>query len=133
MTGAVALTTLAAACTWDDPHEGQYWQRVSTSESVYQQGPKADQILDRDIGRCVVALQELEQLGTVKDPIKTDRQGRVLDPDEQSPPKAFVKFQTDRNYRDFDGCMKSKGWERVMHMPHPIKAPHDVIYSDDEQ
>ena len=48
---------------------GQYWQRVHTSSALYLRGPKAQQMLNRNIARCVVELRELERLGAVKNAI----------------------------------------------------------------
>lgn len=115
---SAALLLLGACASNTDENDTQYWQRVSTSESVYQQGPKAQQMLDRDIGRCVVALRELEDLGLVKEPIHVDRQGRVLNPDEEkvekwNMTKKETGIPTPDTFRDFPGCMKAKGWERV--------------------
>lgn len=114
----LGLTLTLAAC--DTYRYGpQYWQRFSASEAVYQQGPKADQMLDRDIGRCVIELKELESLGLVKEPLMMDRDGRVLDPDEikkeeKKLPKPHANISvTEYNFRDFPSCMKAKGWERV--------------------
>lgn len=113
---------LTAACT-PGKHigniDGQYWQRINTSESIWLQGPKAQQSLNRDIARCVSELRELERLGAIKNGIPTDRNGRVLDPDQ----KELEKWDTPSHdeslliehgdYQDFEGCMLDKGWERV--------------------
>src|SRR5688572_10752918 len=73
---------LISACQAIQYDEGQHWQRANPSEQIYQQGPKADQMLDRDIGRCVFELEELRDLGVVHDPIITDPKGRVVETDE---------------------------------------------------
>lgn len=125
----IALGFLAlAGCATSGPQidGGQYWQRVSTSEAVYMQGPKAQQMLNRDIGRCVTELRELERLGTIKNAIPTDLSGRVLDPDENKMGKwdtpdhdgALLAEHTD--YHDFEGCMLSKGWERIKSVPYKV-------------
>jgi hypothetical protein len=105
---------------------GQYWQRVSVSESIYQQGPKAQQMLNRDIARCVTELRELERLGQVKNAIPTDMTGRVLDPDDKeledwdTPERDQHLFAEQGDYHDFESCMLAKGWERVLHVPYDV-------------
>ncbi len=111
----VSTAALAACSAAPNIQKSQHWQRASTSEAVYQQGPKAEQILKRDIGRCVVELQEMEDLGAVEDPIKTDASGRVLGPDQVKEKDWNGKQELNkRKYdEDFLSCMETKGWERV--------------------
>jgi hypothetical protein len=105
---------------------GQYWQRASVSEAVYQQGPKSQQMLDRDIARCVTELRELERLGAVKNAIPVDMTGRVLDPDDKeledwdTPEREEHLFAEHSNYHDFESCMLDGGWERVLHVPYDV-------------
>ena len=128
---ALSVATLSAtgACTpgkSPDDVGGQFWQRVSVSEAIYQQGPKAQQMLNRDISRCVVELRELERLGTLKDAIPTDLYGKTLDPDElalsdyDSPEREKHLFAEHSDYADFESCMFDKGWERVEHAPFNV-------------
>lgn len=108
--------------------EGQFWQRSSMSEAVYAQGPKAQQMLNRDISRCVFELRELERLGVTKDAIPTDYHGRVLDPDEMalldndSPERDGELLAEHGDYFDFESCMQEKGWERTEHVPFEVAA-----------
>lgn len=62
-------------------HNADYWQRTSTSEAIFQRGPKAQQMLNRDIARCVTELRELDRLGFLRTnlPGDTTRNG-VPDP-----------------------------------------------------
>lgn len=125
---SVALLALGACGTASDVKdvEGQFWQRVSVSEAIYQQGPKAQQMLNRDISRCVVELRELERLGMVKDAIPTDYDGRTLDPDEvelydwDSPERDKHLYAEHSDYLDFESCMADKGWERVEYVPFDV-------------
>lgn len=104
----------------------QFWQRVSVSDSIYMQGPKAQQMLNRDISRCVTELRELEKLGVLKNAIPTDIHGKTLDPDEKimadwdSPERNKHLFSEHSDYTDFEGCMLEKGWERVEHAPFDV-------------
>lgn len=132
LTCLVFSASSLAACAKDPfastTENGHYWQRVSTSDQIYMQGTKAQQILDRDIGRCVVELREYEKLGIVRDAISMDPKGRVLGPDQ----KAMARQDSpDRNgdllnehlpYTDFEQCMRYKGWERIQYVPFDVAA-----------
>jgi len=141
----IALTLAVTACTgrpvyrnFEGPH---YWQRVSTSESIYQQGPKAQQMLQRDVAHCVIELRELERMGLVKDAIPTDIEGRILDPDElelrdwDKPARDQHLYMEHGNYHDFESCMLFKGWERVAHVPYDMKERNmkDYIEAVEDQ
>jgi len=126
--GLVSMVTITACTPGKDVDDigGQFWQRVHVSESIYMQGPKAQQMLNRDISRCVVDLRELERLGTLKDAIPTDFQGRTLNPDEQelydwdTPERNKHLYAEHSDYTDFESCMEEKGWERVEHVPFDV-------------
>lgn len=106
----------------------QFWQRKSMSEAIYAQGPKAQQLLDRDIADCVTELRELERLHHTKNAIPTDFAGRVLDPDENAladwdaPERDGALLAEHSNYMDFESCMGEKGWERIAHVPFEVAA-----------
>ncbi len=114
---------------------GQYWQRVSTSSSIFLRGPKAQQVLHRDIARCVVELRELERLGVVKNAIPTYAEGLVLSEDEMrlagwdTPNRDEQLFAEHSDYHDFEGCMLSKGWERIKYVPYDVayKSREDYL------
>ena len=120
-----ALVALSA-CSTVKIDDGQYWQRASVSEAIWAEGPKAQQMLNRDISRCVVELQELEGLGAIKDAIPTDRNGKLLEPDERdlsdhdTPERDGALLAEHSDYHDFDGCMLAKGWERVKYVPYEV-------------
>ena len=133
---AFALLTASACTPGKDIKDvgGQFWQRVSTSEAIYQQGPKAQQILNRDISRCVVELRELEELGALKNAIPTDASGLTLSPDEQvmndwdTPDRLKNMYAEHSDYADFESCMRYKGWERVEHVPYDVSNKGRVNY-----
>lgn len=130
--GFSALIALGACTTGPKIDGGQYWQRKSMSEAIYAQGPKAQQMLNRDISHCVVELRELEGLGSIKDAIPTDSHGRVLDPDEtksadekaledwDTPERDGHLFAEHTDYHDFEGCMLAKSWERIKYVPYDV-------------
>ena len=145
----LGLATLAAvsACSPGSNVQkvsGQFWQRVNVSESVYTQGPKAQQMLSRDISRCVVELRELERLGIIKNAIPPELERVDTTRDEQelydwdAPERDAYLFAEHSDYTDFEGCMDQKGWERVEHVPYDVgmKGRENYLrahvdYSDD--
>jgi len=126
---AIAAILAVSACSnAPNYNEAQYWQRTNVSETVYMNGPKAQQILNRDIARCVTELRELERLGMLKDAIPTDYHGRVMDPDKleildhDSPERDDHLFAEHTDYQNFSGCMESKGWHRIKAVPFDVSA-----------
>lgn len=141
MTSSAAVLTLAACAVAhpvQDVVDGQYWQRINTSESIYMQGPKAMQLLNRSIARCVVELREFERLGMVRNAIPADIEGRVLDPDQQNlddwdaPERDGVLFAEHFDYQDFEGCMYAKGWERVEYLPYDVSIRSRAQYLEEQ-
>lgn len=134
-----AALLMGTACTSnlkkDIDDKGQYWQRASVSEATWLQGPKAQQTLNRDIARCVTELRELERLGSIKNAIPVDRNGRVLDPDNEklekwdTPEHDKYLLAEHTDYHDFEGCMHDKGWERVkyVHYDRAEQAREDYL------
>ncbi|MCK5374024.1 MAG: hypothetical protein KAJ40_01940 [Alphaproteobacteria bacterium] len=118
-------------------HKGQYWQRVNSSSALYLRGPKAQQMLNRDIARCVVELRELERLGAVRDAIPEYVDDVVLNEVEarlagwDTPERDKELFAEHSDYIDFEGCMISKGWERVKYVPFDVleQANENYLYT----
>ncbi len=130
-----AITLSACAQKPDVPLEqGQYWQRISTTEAIYLQGPKAQESLNRDIAQCVVELRELERLGQIKNSVSMDENGRIVDPDRallennDMPERSGDLLLEQTNYRDFEGCMLAKGWERVAYVPYNVVKDSQESY-----
>lgn len=123
------------ACGSHQIKPGQYWQRIQAADAVYTQGPKAQQMLNRDIAACVVELRELERLGSLRDTIPTDTDGRVLDPDElavmdrDAPSHHEYLLAEHGNFHDFETCMREKGWERVKHVPFDVAEQALINYA----
>ncbi|MCK6417522.1 MAG: hypothetical protein L6Q57_01105 [Alphaproteobacteria bacterium] len=124
--------------------DGQYWQRVDSASLIYTQGPKAQQSLNRDIAACVVELRELERLGSLKNGIPAEGDGTVLSADERAlldwdtPERDQYMFSEHGNYDNFEACMLSRGWERVLHVPFDVARRaqenyyrSNVNYADD--
>jgi hypothetical protein len=124
---ALALTACETSMTREIQENGRYWQRIDTTDAIYQQGPKAQQILFQDIARCTAELNEMEHLMPIRNTVPAeafDQNGNKIDPN--SPDGRLANWDTpERNgylraehmdYRDFEGCMTAKGWERVEYM-----------------
>lgn len=125
---SVAVLALSACNPVPIQKAEQFWQRKNVSEAAYAQGPKAQQMLNRDIARCVFELQELERLGVVKDAIPTNAYGMTMDPDElrladnDTPERDQNLLMEHNDYLDFEGCMDAKGWERIKYVPFDVAA-----------
>lgn len=144
--GAVAFPLMLSACDAPrDYRDGEYWQRKAPSESVYQHGPKAQQMLQRDIARCTSELRELERLDVIRSGFPADRVARqhdknsvssYPDPDGQRanleefdyPDRDGYLLAENGDYWDFEGCMMSKGWEREMYVPYATVQKSQADY-----
>lgn len=142
---AVLTAGLLAGCAntpseADLRHRGQYWQRANTSSAIYLRGPKAQQTLNQDIARCVSDLRELERLGAIREAFPADPNPDGTVPDPATPPGRMAQWDTPSrkgplysehlDYHDFEGCMASKGWERVENLPYDIAKKARGEYLD---
>jgi hypothetical protein len=147
LAGAAVMTLAACSSTPTKSqlmNKADYWQRTSTSEAIFQRGPKAQQMLNRDIARCVTELRELDRLGFLRTNIPGEKVGGVV-PDPTTPQGSLAQWETPErdgylyaehsDYHDFETCMMSKGWERIDHMPYDIgkKARADYIEAINQQ
>ena len=121
------LVVSACEATPKDPNSFQYWQRSSASSAIYMQGPKAQQMLHRDIARCVSEVKGLERLNNTKDVLIVEKRiGRLLDPDRKkmlgydTPEYNGYLLSEHKDYQDFDACMAFKGWERTRYINYEI-------------
>lgn len=119
-----------------DLDEAQYWQRANVSDAAFQTGPKVQQMLDRDIARCVTEMRELQNVWALKNPINTAKDGTVApardagtrqsEPDPKTHDGALLTEY--RDYQDFEGCMIAKGWERVRSVNYPDAERGETNY-----
>ena len=139
-----STVALMAACTSDFSdehkilHDSHYWQYRDISDAAYQRGPKAQQMLSRDISRCVTEIRELERLGAIRyvTPADTMSTGEVPDPDTpagslaewESPTRDGYLRAEHLDYHDFETCMMHKGWERVAHVPYDVAEESREVY-----
>ncbi len=131
---AASLTMAACSSTKNVTDEelrnrGHYWQRASASSALYMRGPKAQQMLHRDLSRCVVEIRELERLGSIRHhtPGETEN-GTYADPATpkgelagyETPEKEGYLYAEFLDYHDLESCMMANGWERVEHVPYNV-------------
>jgi hypothetical protein len=127
----VKFTVLCAvlalsACASREYH---YWQKSDPQTAIYLTGPKAQQMLQQDIAQCVHEIIELSKLENVRanertlfgggkvggSQMATDRAMNSLP--QWDAPEYIRDLRVDHSdYHDFDGCMRSKGWERVKYV-----------------
>lgn len=140
---AVAGSLAISACATDkvtdkDLRErGHYWQRSSASSALYLRGPKAQQMLHRDLSRCVVEIRELKRLGSIRKHIPAEtEQGKAPDPNTptgelatyETPEREGYLYAEHLEYHDLESCMDYKGWERVEHVPYNVGEESRQIY-----
>ncbi len=145
--GALLIAQLAlTACSSDSVavnreellYGAHFWQRSEASSAIYQRGPKAQQMLNRDIARCVTELRELERLGAIRFVTPGDVSHYDYDAEAMAPP--LSQWDTpDRDgylraehlpYHNFESCMMAKGWERVEHVPYDVADEGRADYLD---
>lgn len=119
--------------------DAKYWQRKNASSALYLQGPKAQQILHKNIATCVSEIKELEKLGEIRRAIPANyNTGNTLEPrtasqqelDQwDSPERDGFLHSEHLDYHDFETCMDSKGWERLEYLPYTAadKARKDYL------
>lgn len=135
ITGTLLIGGLAACAS--EPvdrvalrHNSHFWQRTDATSAIYMRGPKAQQMLNRDISRCVSELRELHRLGAIRrvTPAEIDEYGIVPDPNTAEGALAtwgtperdgFLRAEY-MEYHDFETCMMDRGWERLEHAPYDI-------------
>lgn len=138
---ALSLAACGSGMTHEIEENGRYWQRIDTSDAIYQRGPKAQQMLFQDIARCTSELNELERLGAVRNAIPADsfdKDLKKVDPD--SPEGRLARWDTPErdgylrtehlDYHDFEGCMTFKGWERVKYVNYETAKRARDTYLD---
>ena len=116
---------------------GHYWQRASAGSALYLRGPKAQQMLHRDLSRCVVEIRELERLGSVRHHTPAETEGGKA-PDPETPAGELATYETPEReghlyaehleYHDLESCMITNGWERVEHVPYNVGAESRETY-----
>jgi hypothetical protein len=119
--------------------QSHYWQRSSTTSSLYMRGDKAQQILNRDIAQCLAELKELERIGAIRKAVPAAKLATAT-PDATTPAGEVLNWdsmQHDGNlraeyldYHDFEGCMQFKGWQRTKYVPYDASEVSKRVYVD---
>ncbi|MCB1539243.1 MAG: hypothetical protein H6865_06620 [Rhodospirillales bacterium] len=100
-----------------------YWQRADSVSAQYLTGPKAQQQLNMDLAACVAEVRELVRLGSIRkaEPPSTIAMSNGMRAGWVSPTRDGPLHTEYTDFQDFDGCMKSKGWDRVDYVK-PVTA-----------
>ena len=122
----LSLSVLALSACESKPklEDAQYWQRADSTSALYMQGPKAQQNLHKDISGCVAEVNELARLGTLRNAVPKE----LETPDESelaewdTPQKDSYLGADHSDFVDFETCMRTKGWERVEHLPYDVST-----------
>lgn len=135
--GTVCL--LSAACTMPPkPQAEAYWQRVESHSALYLTGPKAQQTLEMDIAGCVREIDELVEVGALRETLPPARNYAYHDALNKSghldywdePTRLGPQHVDHADYHDFETCMRSKGWERVQYVRYATARKADKTYQD---
>lgn len=120
---AVCVVTLLAGCASNQTRDtdkqirerADYWQRADGVSALYLTGPKAQHQLHKDIAACVAEVKELVRLGSIRraEPPKDLALEPGLQRGWMSPTRDGPLYTEYTDFQDFEGCMVSKGWERV--------------------
>jgi hypothetical protein len=118
---AVSALLAVSACAWTEPVGQAYWQRVEDNSALWMTGPKAQQALDQNIAGCVREVDELVEIGALRETMPPDTHSeyhRALkasgDLDYYDTPTRYGDHMVAHtDFHDFESCMRTKGWERV--------------------
>lgn len=114
----------------------EFWQRSGMVDSIYVRGPKAQQMLNRDIAHCVAEGREMVRTGALRDSLSTDLNHAQRRHDERelykwdTPERDRYMFTEHSNYHDFEGCMQAAGWERRKYVPFEKVDEYEKSYYD---
>lgn len=137
---AFGAVLVLSACV--QPPVGQaYWQRVEDNSALWLTGPKAQQTLDENIAGCVREVDELVELGALRETTPPDTHSeyhRALnasgDLDYYDTPTRHGNHRVSHtNFHDFETCMRSKGWERVRYVRYQSAAQARETYTNTQQ
>ncbi len=132
LTSCISVLAISACGTSNyrkpvDMEDAKYWQRKNSTSALYLQGPKAQQILHKNIAGCVGDISELQKLGEIRRAIPANyNSGNTIDKrtasqetlDQwDSPERDGYLYSEHLEYHDFETCMNFKGWERVNFLP----------------
>lgn len=134
-----ALGLLAVSgCVWNAPTKQAYWQRVEDNSALWMTGPKAQQVLDEHIASCVRQVDEMVELGALRETMPPDTHSeyhRALkasgDLDYYDTPTRYGEMRVaHHDFHDFDSCMRYMGWERVNFVRYQVAKQANETNND---
>lgn len=134
-----AIGVLAvSSCAWNPPTKQAYWQRVEDNSALWMTGPKAQQTLDENIASCVRQVDELVELGALRETLPPDTHSeyhRALkasgDLDYYDTPTRYGEHRVShKDFHDFDSCMRYSGWERVNFVRYQVAKQAEKTNND---
>jgi hypothetical protein len=135
---AVFGVLAVSGCVWHPPAPQAYWQRVEDNSALYMTGPKAQQALDENIAACVREVDELVELGALRETTPPDTHSeyhRALQASGDldfydTPTRHGERMVSHTQYHDFDSCMRHMGWERVRFVRYQVAKQSQETYKD---
>jgi hypothetical protein len=126
----------ASGCAWTPPTGQAYWQRVEDNSGLYMTGPKAQQTLEDNIATCVREVDEMVELGALRETTPPDTHSeyhRALEASGDldyydTPTRYGEKMVSHSDFHDFDSCMRFKGWERVKFVRYQVAKQSQDTY-----
>jgi hypothetical protein len=134
----VASLGAIACSTNKDFH---YWQKIDPTSAIYLTGPKAQQMLEQDISKCVHEIIELDKLAAVREGggkasffKKNISQKAHAEALSNLPAYDIPEYIRDlrvehKDFHDFDGCMRHNGWERVKYVDPKQELRAKSVYN----
>lgn len=135
--GLMALS----ACSYQAPVAQAYWQRVEDNSALWMTGPKAQQQLDQDLAGCVREVDELVELGALRETTPPDTHSEYHRALKASGDLAYYDTPTrlgshkvsHTDFHDFESCMRVRGWERVRFMRYDTARQSHKTYKETQE
>jgi hypothetical protein len=135
--GLLALS----ACAVQTPVAQAYWQRVEDNSALWMTGPKAQQQLDQDLAGCVREVDELVELGALRETTPPDTHSEYHRALGASGDLAYYDTPTrlgnhrvsHTDYHDFESCMRVRGWERVRFVRYDAARQSHKVYKETQE
>lgn len=135
----LALTACGTGMNTEIDQNGRYWERADTTDAIFQQGPKAQQMLFQDIARCVSTINEMQRLGAIKNAIPAETFNAGAEKDSvDAANNRLAKYDTPEregymrteyyDYTDFETCMSDKGWQRIKYINYEVASKARTDY-----
>jgi hypothetical protein len=140
LVSACGLMALSA-CNYATPTGQAYWQRVEDNSALWMTGPKAQQELEQNIATCVREVDELVELGALRETTPPDTHSEYHRALKASGALAYYDTPTrygdqkvsHTDYHDFESCMREKGWERVNFVRYQTARQSQEVYKNTQQ